>query len=182
MIKTLKESLVYSDSWLSFYKDDVSFPGGESGTYVKLRRKSGAGVVLINPENKIVLVQLLRYPTQRESWEIPGGGIEPGQQPEEAAISEAQEEVGIHIDVKLLQPLGSFYPLNSLSDERISLFLARISESELRNHVANDAEIISVALIEISHALQMIEDGRINDAITALAIHLALNKLSLGSQ
>ncbi len=52
MIKTLKESLVYSDSWLSFYKDDVSFPGGEIGTYVKLRRKSGAGVVLINPENK----------------------------------------------------------------------------------------------------------------------------------
>ena len=182
MIKTLKETLVYSDSWLSFYKDDVSFPSGEIGTYVKLKRKSGVGVVLINPHNMIVLVKLLRYPTQVESWEIPGGGIESTQQPEEAVIAEAQEEAGIQIDAKLLEPLGSFYPLNSLSDERIRLFLARISESELRDHVADDAEIISVALIEISHALQMIEDGRINDAITALAIHLALNKLSLESQ
>lgn len=181
MIKTLKESLVYSDSWLSFYQDKVSFPSGAVGTYVKLRRKHGVGLVLLNSVNKLVLVKLHRYATQLESWEIPGGGIEPGQQVEEAAISEAQEEVGIHLNAKLLQPLGIYYPLNSLSDERISLFLAHISESELSDHIPNDAEIISATLIDISQALQMIKDGLINDAITALAIHLTIHRLSLGS-
>jgi len=49
------------------------------------------------------------------------------------------------------------------------------------HHVADDAEIIAVKLIGISGVLQMIKDGRINDAISALAIHLAINRLSLSS-
>lgn len=182
MIKKSNESLVYQDAWLTLIKDDIEFSNGDSGTYVKLQRKSGVGVVLVNPEQKIVLVRLLRYPTQLESWEIPGGGIEPDQQPEDAAISETKEEVGVAINKSSLESLGKFYPLNCLSDEHISLYMTHIAHRSLPRHKPDDEEIISAELINFSQAFQMIKEGQINDAVTALAIFLASKRLSLSPQ
>lgn len=128
------------------------------------------------------MVRLLRYPTQLESWEIPGGGIEPDQQPEDAAISETKEEVGVAINKSSLESLGKFYLLNCLSDEHISLYMTHIAHRPLPRHKPDDEEIISAELINFSQAFQMIKEGQINDAMTALAIFLASKRLSLSPQ
>jgi ADP-ribose pyrophosphatase len=182
MIKKIHENPIYNDVWLTLIKDDITFSNGERGTYVKLKRKKGVGVVLVNPDQKLVLVKLLRYPTQMESWEIPGGGIEPNQPPEDAAICEINEEVGISIEKSKLESLGLFYPLNSLSDEHVTLYITNIAHQSLPQHKPDDDEIISVQLIPITKAIQMIKEGSINDAMTALSILLASKRLSLGTQ
>jgi 8-oxo-dGTP pyrophosphatase MutT (NUDIX family) len=182
VIKKLKENPIYWDQWLTVIKDDVEFSSGNRGTYVKLSRKPRVGVVLHNPKQQIVLLKILRYPTQIESWEIPGGGIEKLQNPVDAAIEEIKQEVGITLDKTKLQTLGSFYPLNCLSDERITLFMAPITVQILPKHTPDDDEIISAHLVDIAHAFQMIKEGKINDATTALAIFLANNQLPLLAQ
>lgn len=48
-------------------------------------------------------------------WVIPGGGIEPGEEPIEAAKREAFEETGL--DVEIIRKLGTFSKKNWLSDE-----------------------------------------------------------------
>ncbi|GLV60438.1 hypothetical protein KDH_72570 [Dictyobacter sp. S3.2.2.5] len=57
-------------------------------------RPRAAAVVLRNENSEILLV-LHRWREGCESWILPGGGLNPGEQPEEAALRELFEETGL---------------------------------------------------------------------------------------
>lgn len=58
-------------------------------------KRVGSGVLLRNPNGDVLLVE----PTYKESWEIPGGVVEDGESPREAAIRECMEELGVELPV-----------------------------------------------------------------------------------
>jgi 8-oxo-dGTP pyrophosphatase MutT (NUDIX family) len=70
---------------------------------VNLRKKIGndllilpsAGVTLFNETGRILLVQH----TDRDIWTLPGGIIEPGESPADAALREVWEETGLIVDL-----------------------------------------------------------------------------------
>jgi 8-oxo-dGTP pyrophosphatase MutT (NUDIX family) len=61
-----------------------------------LRRKA-ARVVLLNDLDQVFLIKAVdpADPTKRPWWEIPGGGIDPGEASEQTALRELREEAGI---------------------------------------------------------------------------------------
>lgn len=81
----------------------------------------GAGVILHDPEGRILLVK----PTYRQdTWEIPGGGAEHGEFPPDTARREVKEELGLDLRLGRLlvvdsvpeQPSGQPALLNFLFD------------------------------------------------------------------
>lgn len=64
--------------------------------------------ILIEQEN-ILLIQRRDIPV----WVLPGGGIEPGEKPEEAAIREMQEETGIQVSI--VRKIAEYTPINRLA-------------------------------------------------------------------
>lgn len=52
-----------------------------------------AGVMLVNQQGKVFVGQ--RIDSTAEAWQMPQGGIDPGEDPEAAAIREIGEETGI---------------------------------------------------------------------------------------
>lgn len=60
----------------------------------ELRIRPAARAVVVDPEGRILLVRF-EFPGGRTLWATPGGGIEPGESPEEAIRRELAEETGL---------------------------------------------------------------------------------------
>ena len=65
-------------------------------------RPNLAGCVITDDEGRLLLIH--RNTGKREWWEIPGGGIEPGETPKETAAREVSEELGIIVE--MVEELG----------------------------------------------------------------------------
>jgi 8-oxo-dGTP diphosphatase len=59
----------------------------------ELRIRRAARAVVLDPDDRILLVRF-EFPTM-SLWATPGGGIEPGESPEEAVRRELAEETGL---------------------------------------------------------------------------------------
>lgn len=71
-----------------------------------------AGVMLANREGRIFVGQ--RLDSSADAWQMPQGGIDPGEGAEEAAIRELGEETGIHgglVEIIARSKIEHFYDL-----------------------------------------------------------------------
>jgi putative (di)nucleoside polyphosphate hydrolase len=59
--------------------------------------RPAVGVMLINPERKVWVGQ--RLDSSLEAWQMPQGGLDPGETPLEGAYRELEEETGIRRDL-----------------------------------------------------------------------------------
>lgn len=71
--------------------------GGDRGMTITLkpidqpRYRSGVGIMLLNHQNEILVGRRIRL---EDAWQMPQGGIEPGEEPRAAALRELREEIG----------------------------------------------------------------------------------------
>ena len=72
---------------------------GRRGPLGPARRHDAVRVVLMDPEDRVLLISGSdpTDPTGARWWHVPGGGIEPGESPESAAIRETAEETGLRL-------------------------------------------------------------------------------------
>ena len=179
MLKKIKEKEIYKDSWLGFYQDEVEFPNGTKGTYAYARRKNGVGVVVVSDKGKILLHKEHRYVISNYSWEVQGGGIDEGESTKQAAVRELKEEAGIEVSEESLIDLGAFYPLHSFNTELVTLFMVVVNNEEIRENDSEQGEHLEDRrFYTFEEVLQMIDSGKINDAMTANAVQIAMRKFN----
>lgn len=80
-----------------------------------LPKKKVAVKVIIKSDNGNVL---LVKPDYKDTWQLPGGGVDAGEDPKFAAIREAKEEVNITIDPSELAVIGTVF---KVSEDYLSL-------------------------------------------------------------
>jgi 8-oxo-dGTP pyrophosphatase MutT (NUDIX family) len=94
---------LYRDRWVHLSTADVELPDGRHLNHRVIDTGPGAGAVVVQG-GKALLLWRHRFITDTWGWEIPIGGIEPGESPAEAARREVEEETG-------WRPTGSMTPL-----------------------------------------------------------------------
>ena len=123
--------------------------------------------VPVTPEGKIVLIRQFRPAIGEWIWEIPAGTLEPGESPEECMAREVVEEIGW--EPESLESLGSILTSPGFSNQRIHLFVARLSRHVGTRH--EDTEKINVHELDWDDVRQMMERQEIRDAKSLMALH-----------
>jgi len=163
-------TVAYANPWLTVWHDEVTRPDGEPGIYgVAHFANLAAGVLVLDADDRVLLVGQHRYTLDAYSWEIPEGGVPDGEGPLDGARRELREETGV--EAAEWHELARLHLSNSVTDEAAILFLATGV-----THGAADpdgTEDLTVRWVPFTDALAMTLDGRITDAMSVVAIQRA---------
>ena len=153
--------------------DEVSLPDGRITTREIAAHGASVCVVPVDAQGNVLLVRQYRKPVEDQLLEVPAGGIELGEHPQEAALRELQEEVGFTAgDIQLL---SSFWVSPGWCTEYMYAYLA----TELTSAVlaADYDENIEVVPVPLELAEDIIRSGEIIDLKSIASLLLASKAL-----
>jgi 8-oxo-dGTP pyrophosphatase MutT (NUDIX family) len=167
--------VAYENPWITVWHDDVLRPDGGPGVYGVVHFHGLAvGIVVLDDDDRLLLVGQHRYPLDAYSWEIPEGGVPGSEDPLEGARRELREETGIV--AARWREIVPFHLSNSVTDEAGVLYLATDLTQERAAPEAT--EELAVRWVAFDEALAMTLDGRITDAMTIMGIQrIALERV-----
>jgi len=160
-------TVAYENPWITIWHDDVARPDGSPGIYGVVHFANlAAGVVVVDDDDRVLLVGQHRYPLDAYSWEIPEGGVPAGELVLDGARRELREETGIEADG--WREIVRFHLSNSISDEAGVLFAARAASHGVAT--PEPSEDLAIRWLPFDEALAMTIDGRITDAMTIMGL------------
>lgn len=165
--KRLDRELVAKGAIIDYYRDTMLIPNGNTAKWDLIDHKGAAAVVAVREDGKLLMVRQYRNALERETLEIPAGGLNGRGEPTEAAARrEMEEETGYTCDS--LELLSSIYTTVAFCNEKIDIYLATDLKPG-RQHLDED-EYLNVEVYELEELKQMIFDCKIQDSKTICGI------------
>ena len=165
------ESRIVFSGHFRVRQDTVTKLDGTVKTRDIVEYPDAIAVIAIDDNGDIILERQYRHAAGRELIEIPAGGIDPGETPEEAVLREMREETGYL--PRRVERLTSFYSAPGYSTEVLHLFLATdLTPDRL---TAEDSDEISLMRVTPAEAQRMISDGTIRDGKSIAGLLYYLN-------
>ncbi len=160
----------FSNPWCSFRVDEVELPDGGRIGYGVLESGGFAAVVPVTGDGRVVLVRQWRQPVGGFTLELPGGGVEAGEDPCEAVRRELREEAGY--EARDLVHMFSVHTSPGRSTEVCHLFRCRAEKSD-RGPEPEPTEFVSAVELPLLEAREKASRGEITAATTVLGLLVA---------
>jgi ADP-ribose pyrophosphatase len=168
--KTLSTRQVYQNPWIRVREDIAEMPNGKTTVYGVVECVGAVGALPFVDAEHVLLVRQYRYVfNESERWEMPTGGIHPGEALDAAARRELQEEVGF--DARVLERINTHYTSKSILHETAHLFIGR--DLVQTQAIPDDTEFFEVKAFPFDTVLQMVLDCEIRESMTVMAVLLA---------
>jgi 8-oxo-dGTP pyrophosphatase MutT (NUDIX family) len=157
----------YANPWITIWHDEVQRPDGSDGIYGVVHFANRAvGMVVLDDDDRVLLVGQHRYALDAYSWEIPEGGVPEDEDLLEGAIRELREETGVEADE--WRSLCRLHLSNSVTDEAGIVFAARARQHGVATPEAT--EDLATRWVPFDAAMTMIAMGEITDALTIIGL------------
>ena len=168
--KTLTSRPIYENPWTRVREDIAELPDGKTTLYGVIETGDAVGILPFLEDDHVVLVRQYRYVfAENHRWEMPTGGVIPGEALLDAAQRELQEEVGYRAGE--LTYLHTFYSSKSVMYEIAHLYLgSRLVKAQ---SIPEETEFLEVAVFPFDEVLKMVLDSEIRDVMTIVAVLIA---------
>jgi len=174
--KTLSSRQVYQNPWTSLREDIAEMPNGKTTIYGVVESGNSVGVLPFLDDQHVVMVRQYRYVFNEDHrWEMPTGGVKPGESLVDAAHRELREEVGY--DAVELSHISTYYTSKSVMYEIGHLYLGYgLSQVQA---VPDETEFLEIETFPFEQVLNMVLENEIRDSMTVLAVLHAARKLGM---
>ncbi len=150
--------------------DTVELPNGRTATREVCEHMSGVGILPIDADGNIVLVQQYRYPYAQTMLEIPAGKMDcPAEGHLSCGIRELREETGYTAD--RMEYMGTVYPSPGFLTEVLHLYCAMGLHSGESN--PDEDEFVEVVRLSTEELECRIANGEMRDGKTIAAMYKA---------
>lgn len=160
--ETISSKEIYKGDLLHVFKDEARLPNGNTSTREWIKHQGASAILPVFKNGDVALIKQFRYPVQQVFWEVPAGKIDPGENPDDTVLREAEEEAGIKCHQ--FDYLGYYTPCIGYSDEIIYLYIGW--NLELLEQNSDDDEFLIVERLPFTEAVSMGYEGHIPDGKT----------------
>lgn len=166
MWKKITSKVLITHPRLTVIEDQVELPDGSQVPYLKFDHKNDSVTVLcFNADDELLMQQEYSYPPDTMLYQFPGGKIEAGESPLEAARRELREESGL--EGKVFTSIGWYYAHNRRSADKAHVFVVK-NATKTKQFGGDPEESITSEWITVKKFTELISDGQIQNA-SALA-------------
>ena len=167
--KMISTEDVFDGVLLHVKKDIVELPNGHTAPREWIKHPGASAVIPLLPDGNIILVRQYRYPVGKVTLEIPAGKLDvKGEDPIICAERELSEETGY--TAGRIWKLTTIATTVGFSNEWIHIYAAEDLKPG-RQHPDED-EFINYLKVPLEDALKMVDDGKIFDSKSMIAILL----------
>ena len=157
---------LYTRGKLTLREDTWQLPDGVERVYPILAVGATVGVLPFVDDDHVLIIGQYRHLLRATSWELPGGGALPGEEPIVAAQRELREEGGYR--AAELTFLGRFWPSTAYLDEDAYCYVARgLTADPLP---ADDDEFIERRVVSVDEAVRMALEDEIIESVSKMTL------------
>lgn len=164
----VEENKEYSTPIYNLLKRRCRLPSEDhEGTFYVLDAPTWINVIALTEEDNVILVEQYRYGTEEPTLEIPGGMVDQGETPLEAARRELLEETGYRAGS--MESLGRVSANPAIMSNYTHCFLARKCIFEGAEN-PDTHERIKVHTVPNKRFLNLIREGSIHHSVVVAAV------------
>jgi 8-oxo-dGTP pyrophosphatase MutT (NUDIX family) len=136
---------------------DVELPDGVRFEQYVLRVPAAAIVVVLDDADRVLMMWRHRFIVDRWVWELPGGYLDPDEDPAVCAAREVEEETGWR--PRTMEPLLTFQPMVGTVDQPNMIYVSRGADNTGATPDINEAE--RLGWIPLAEVQKRIADGQV---------------------
>jgi 8-oxo-dGTP pyrophosphatase MutT (NUDIX family) len=139
---------------------------GREHSFLRLDCPDWVNVIAVTDDGMMVLIEQYRHGTDEMTLEIPGGAVDPGEDPRTSAARELEEETG-YVAADLIE-IGVVEPNPAFLSNRCWTYLALGCRADGETHF-DPSEEIAVSVAPVRDFARLIDDGSITHSLVICA-------------
>ncbi|MGE5377194.1 MAG: NUDIX hydrolase [Bacteroidota bacterium] len=173
---TIKPWKVLETNYLqpSIRVDRCELPNGQALDCQLLEYNDEVLIFAVTREQEVVLIRQYRHGAQKAILELPGGSVDEGESPLEAAKRELMEETGYAADTLL--ELSCSSPNPAIYRNHIYSFLA-LDVERTGQQSLHDREAVEVLLMPLNDVIEMAGNGALIHSLNISVLFFVLSYL-----
>jgi len=162
---------VYQGNVINVELQTVETPNGHQATLDVVRHAPAIALLAITNDGKMILERQWRNPVSQVTLEIPAGKLDERDHGDSLAAAKRELNEETRYQAQRMEKINEAFSSPGFTDEKLSFYVATGLTPVTDELPQDDDEQIELIYLTLKEALALINQGKINDLKTIMAIY-----------